>query len=163
MYGLNKKRKFLLHCLKGIHSVQFSSVVQLCPTLWTSWTAAGQASLSINKSRSLLKLVSIKSVMPSNHVILCHPILLPLSIFPSIRVFSNKSVLPIRWPKYWNFSFSISPSNEYLRLISFRIDWLDLLVGVQFLSSLFPSVFSLSYICIHSPLFFFFFLAPYNG
>ena len=127
MYGLNKKRKFLLHCLKGIHSVQFSSVVQLCPTLWTSWTAAGQASLSINKSRSLLKLVSIKSVMPSNHVILCHPILLPLSIFPSIRVFSNKSVLPIRWPKYWNFSFSISPSNEYLRLISFRIDWFDLL------------------------------------
>ena len=136
MYGLSKKRKFLLHCLKGIHSVQFSSVVQLCPTLWTSWTAAGQASLSINKSRNLLKLVSIKSVMPSNHVILCHPILLPLSIFPSIRVFSNKSVLPIRWPKYWNFSFSISPSNEYLRLISFRIDWLDLLAVQRILKSI---------------------------
>ena len=92
----------------------------------TPWTAAHQASLSITNSRSLLKLMSIESVMPSNHLILCHP-LLPPSIFSSIRVFSNESVLRIRWPKYWSFSFSISPSNEYSGLISFRIDWLDLL------------------------------------
>ena len=89
------------------------------------WTAAHQASLSITNSRSLLKLMSIESVMPSNHLILCRPLLLLTSIFPSIRVFSNESVLCIRWPKYW--SFSISPSNEYSGLISFRMDWLDLL------------------------------------
>ena len=93
----------------------------------TQWTAAGQASLSFTNSRSLLKLMSIESVMPSNHLILCRPLLLPPSIFPSIRVFSNESVLPIRWPKCWSFSFSISPSNEYSGLISFRMDWLDLL------------------------------------
>ena len=87
-----------------------------------------QASLSITNSRGLLKLMSIKSVMPSNHLILCHPLLLPLSIFPSIRVFSKESILHIRWPKYWNFSFSMSPSNEYSGLISFRMNWLDLLV-----------------------------------
>ena len=92
----------------------------------TPWTAAGQASLSFTISQSLLKLMSIESVMPSNHLILCHFLLLP-SIFPSIRVFSNDSVLHIRWPKYWSFSFSISPSNEYSGLISFRMDWLDLL------------------------------------
>ena len=90
-----------------------------------SWTAAHQASLSITTSRSLLKLMSIQSVMPSNHLNLCHPLLHPPSIFPSIRVFSNESVLRIRWPKYW--SFSPSPSNEYSGLISFRMDWLDLL------------------------------------
>ena len=90
-------------------------------------TAAGQASLSITNSWSLLKLMSIESVMPSNHLILCHHLLLPPSIFPSIRVFSNESVLHIRWPSYWSFSFSISPSNEYSGLISFRMDWLDLL------------------------------------
>ena len=90
----------------------------------TSWTTICQASLSITNSWSLLKLMSIKSVMPSNHLILCHP-LLP-SIFPSIKVFSNESVLRIRWPKYWGFSFSISPSNEYSGLVSFRIDWFDL-------------------------------------
>ena len=84
-----------------------------------------QASLSITNSRSLVKLVSIESVMPSNHLILCHPLLLLLSIFPSTEVFSNESVLRIRWPKYWSFSFNISPSNEYLGLISFRMDWLD--------------------------------------
>ena len=84
------------------------------------------AALSITKSRSLLKLVSLESVMPSNHLILCHPILLPPSIFPSIRVFSNESVLHIRWPKYWSLSFNISPSNEHLGLISFRMDWLNL-------------------------------------
>ena len=91
----------------------------------TQWIAAGQASLSFTNSRSLLKLMSIESVMPSNHLILCRPLLLPPSIFPSIRVFSNESVLPIRWPKCWSFSFSISPSNEYSGLISFRMDWLD--------------------------------------
>ena len=91
------------------------------------WTAARQPSLSITNSRSLLKLMSIKSVMPSNCLILCRPILLPPSIFPSIRIFSNESVLCIRWPNYWKFSFSISPSNEYSGLISFRMNWLDLL------------------------------------
>ena len=93
----------------------------------TPWTGARQASLSITNSWSLLKLMSTESVMPSNHPILCHPLLLPPSIFPSIRVFSRESVLHIRWPKYWSFSFSISPSNEYLVLFSFRMDWLDLL------------------------------------
>ena len=104
--------------------IQFSSVsslshVQLFATLWT---AAYQAPLSITRSWSLLKLMSIESVMPSNHLILCHPCLLPPSIFPSIRVFSNESVLHIRWPKYWSFSFKISPSNEYSGLTSFRIE-----------------------------------------
>ena len=89
----------------------------------TPWTAARQASLSITNSRSLLKLMSIESVMPSNHLILCHPLLFPPSIFPSIRVFSNKSVLRIRWPKYWSFSFSISLSSGYSGLISFKMDW----------------------------------------
>ena len=93
----------------------------------TPWTAACQASLSITNSQSLLKLMSIESVMPSNHLILCHHLLLLPSIFPSIRVFFNKSVLHIRWPKYWSFSFNISPSNEYSGLISLRIDWFDLL------------------------------------
>ena len=107
-------------------AVQLLSSVQLFAT---PWTAALQASLSLTISRSLLKLMSIESVMPSNHLILCHSLLLP-SIFPSIRIFSNESALRIRWPKYWSFSFSISPSNEYSGLISFRIDWLDLF-GVQ--------------------------------
>ena len=105
-------------------------VAQSGPTLCifeTPWTAACQASLSFHISWSFLKLMSIKSVMPSNHLILCHPILLLPAIFPSIRVFSNESVLHIRWPKYWSFSFSISPSNEYSELISFRINWFDLL------------------------------------
>ena len=105
-------------------SVQSLSCVQLFAT---SWTAAHQALLSITNSQNLLKLMSMESVMPSNHLILyCSLFLLP-SIFPSIRVFSNESVLCIRWPKYWSFSFSISPSNEYSGLISFRMDWLDLL------------------------------------
>ena len=106
-------------------SVQFSHSVMSDSA--TPWTAARQASLSITNSQSLLKLMPIESVMPSNHFILCHPLLLLPSIFPSIRVFPNESVLHIRWPKYWSFSFSISPSNEYSGLISFRIDWLDLL------------------------------------
>ena len=96
------------------------------PLFATPWTAARQASLSITSSRSLLKLMSIESVIPSNHLILCHPLLLQPSIFPSIRAFSNESVLPIRWPKYWSFSFNISPSNEHSGLIPFRMDWLDL-------------------------------------
>ena len=102
----------------------------------TPWTAALQASLSITNSRNLLKLMSIESVMPSNHLILYCPLLLLPSIFPSIRIFSNKSVLHIRWPKYWSFSFSISPSNDYSGLISFRIDWLDLLAVQGTLKSL---------------------------
>ena len=128
------------HCyyyiLIGFSSVQFSSV-QSPSRVWlfaTPWTAARQASLSITNSWSLLKFMSIESVMPSNHLILCHPLLLPLSIFPSIRVFSNESVLHVR---YWSFSFSISPSNEYSRLISFRMDWLDLLAVQGTLKSLF--------------------------
>ena len=99
-------------------------------------TAACQASLSFTICWTLLKLMSIKSVMPSNHLILCHPLLLPPSIFPSIRVFSNESVLHIRWPKYWSFSFSINPSNEYSGLISFRMDWSDLLAVQGALKSL---------------------------
>ena len=103
--------------------VQFSRVQLFV----TPWTAAHQASLSITISQNLLKLMSSESVMPSNHLILCRPLLLPPSIFPSIRVFSNELVLCIRWPKYWSFSFNISPSSEYSGLISFRMDWLDLL------------------------------------
>ena len=102
----------------------------------TPWTAGRQASLSITNSQSLLKLMPIESVMPSNHLILCCPLLLLPSIFPSIRIFSNKSVFRIRWPKYWSFSFSISPSNEYSGLISSRMDWLDLLAVQGTLKSL---------------------------
>ena len=104
----------------GFSSFLSLSRVQLFAT---PWTEACQDSLSISNSWSLLKLMSIESVMPFNHLILCHPFLLLLSIFPTIRVFSNESVLPIKWPNYWSFSFSISPSNEYSRLISFRTDW----------------------------------------
>ena len=101
----------------------------------TPWTAAHQASMSITNSRSLLKLISIELVLPSNHCLLCHPLLLP-SIFSSIRVFSNESALRIRWPKYWSFSFNISPSNEHSGLIPFRMDWLDLLAVKGTLRSL---------------------------
>ena len=102
----------------------------------TSWTTACQAFLSITNSFNLLKLMSIPSVMPSNHLILCHALLLLLSVFPSIRVFSNESALHIRWPNYWSFSFNISPSNEHSRLISFRMDWLDLLAFQETLKNL---------------------------
>ena len=115
-----------------------SSVQSLSP-VWlfaTPWTAARQASLSITNPQSLLKLMSVESVMPSNCLTLCHPLLLPGSIFPSNRVFSNELVLLIRWPKDWSFSFSISPSNEYSGLISFRMDWLDLLAVQDTLKSL---------------------------
>ena len=116
-----------------ISSVQFSHSVWLFAT---PRTAARQASLSITNSGDLLKLMPIESVMPSNHLILCCPLLLPPSIFPSIRVFSSESVLRIRWPKYWSFSFNISPSNEHSGLISFRMDWLDLLAVQGTLKSL---------------------------
>ena len=115
--------KFIPHLS---HSVMSNSL--------STWTAAHQASLSCTVSQSLLELTSIESVMPSNHLILCHSLLLPPSLFPSIRVFSNESVLHIRWPKYW--SFSIGPSHEYSELISFRIDWLDLLTVQRTLKSL---------------------------
>ena len=116
-----------------ISSVQSLSCVQL---FGTPWTAARQASLFITNSRSLPKLMSIESVIPSNHLILCHPLLLPPSIFPSSRVFSNESSLHIRWPKYWSFSFNISPSNEHPGLICFRKDWLDLLAIQETLKNL---------------------------
>ena len=110
--------------------VQSCSSVQSLGHVWlivTPWTAAPQAYLSTTNSQNLLKLMSIESVMPSNHLILCCPLLLSPSIFPSIRAFSNESVLHIKWPKYWNYSFNISPSNEHSGLISFRMDWLELL------------------------------------
>ena len=133
-------------------SVQFScSVVSdyFDPMDW-------QASLSITNFQSLLKVMSIDSVMPSNHLILCCPLILPPSIFPSIRVFSNESVIHIRWPKYWSFSFSISPSNEYSGLISFRMDWLDLLEVQGTLKGLLQHHSSKASILWHSAFFFFF-------
>ena len=108
-------------------TVHFSSVAQTCLSLVTPWAVACQASLSITNSQSLLKLMSIESVMPPNHLVLCCPLLLPPSIFPSVRIFSNESVLRIRQPKYWSFSFSNSPSSEHSRLISFRMNQLDIL------------------------------------
>ena len=121
------------HCKSTISSVSSLSRVRLFAT---PWTAACQASLSITNSRSPPKPMSIESVMPSNYLILCHPLLFLPSIFPSIRVFSNESVLRIRWPNYWSFSFSFSPSNEYSGLISFRMDWLNLLAVQGTLKSL---------------------------
>ena len=126
----------ILHYIVGNLRLQ---LVQSLSRVWlfvTPWTVARQVSLSITSSQSLLKLMSIAFVMPSNHLILCHPLLLLPSIFPSIHVFSNESVLHIRWPKYWSFSFSISPSNEYSGLISLRMDWLDLLAVQGTLKSL---------------------------
>ena len=133
-------------------SVQFSHSV-MSESLVTPRTAAHQASLSITSSQSLLKPKSIESVMPSNHLILCHPLLLPPSIFPSIRVFPMESVLHIRWPKYWSFSFSISPSNVYSGLISFRMDWLDLLAVQGTLKSLLQHHSSKASILPHSAFF----------
>ena len=124
--------KAVLKCWQ-IRSDQSLSHVQLFAT---PWIAAHQASLSITNSRSSLRLTSIESVMPSRHLILCHTLLLLPSFFPSLRVFSNESVLPIRWPKSWSFSFSISPSNEYSGLVCFRMDWLDLLAVQGALKSL---------------------------
>ena len=133
-----------------ISSVQSLSRVQLFAT---PWTAAAQASLSITNSQSLPKPMSIESVMPSNHLILCHPLLLLPSIFPNIRVFSNESALRIRWPKYWCFSFNISPSNEDPGLISFRMDWVDILVVQGTLKSLLQHHSSKASILLHSAFF----------
>ena len=136
------------------YSVQFSSV-QSFSCVWlfaTPWTAARQASLSITNSWSLPKLMSIELVMPSNHLILCLPLLLP-SVFPSIRVFSSESAVHIRWPKYWSFSLNISPSNDYLGLISFRMDWLDLLAVQGSLKSLLQHHSSKASILWHSAFF----------
>ena len=134
-----------------LQSSQFSrSVVSNSAT---PWTAACQASLSITNSQSLLKLMSIESVMPSNHLILCRPLLLLSSIFPSMRVFFNEAVLCIRWPKYWSFSFSISPSKEYSGLIFFRMDWLDLLAVQGTLKSLLQHHSSKASILWHSAFF----------
>ena len=130
--------------------VQSSSHIQIFAI---PWTAACQASLSFTISQSLLKLMSIKSVMPSNHLILCGPLLLLSSIFPSITIFSNESVLRIRWPKYWSFSFSISPSNEYSGLTFFRIDWFDLLAVQGTLKSLLQHHSSKASIIRHSAFF----------
>ena len=116
--------------------MQFTSVAQLCPTLCNPMDCSMLGFLSITNAWSLIKLMSIVSVMPSNHLILCHPLLLLPSIFPSIRIFSDELALCIRWPKYWSFSFSISPSNEYSGLISFRMNWLDLLAVQGTLKSL---------------------------
>ena len=135
-------RKYVVTTWKSclfITLYSFSVLVQSlsCVRLFvTPWTVALQASVSITNSQSSPKLMSIELVMPSNHLILCHPLLLLLSIFPSIKVFSNESALHMRWPKYWSFSFSISPSNEYSGLISFRMDWLDLLAVQETLKSL---------------------------
>ena len=141
----DKKREKLYETFIYISSVQLLSHVRLFAT---SWTAALQVSLSITNSQSLPKLMSIESVMPSNHLILCHPLLLPPSIFPRIRAFSNESVLCIRWPKYWSFSFSISPSNEYSGLISFRMDWVALKSPIQKQMSL-PFLLSDSLLALH--------------
>ena len=134
-------------------SVQFSSVPHRGWLFANPWPAARQASLSIINSRSLLKLMSIDLVMPSNHLILCNPLLLLPSIFPDIRVFLNESALSIRWPKYWSFSFSISPSNEYSGLISFRMDWLHLLAVQETLKSLLQHHSSKASILWHSAFF----------
>ena len=134
---------------------QFSSVTQSYPTLCNPWTAAHQVSLSITNSRSLLKPMFIESVMPSSHLILCCPLLLLPPIPPSIRVFSTESTLHMRWPKYWSFSFNISPSNEHPGLISFKMEWLDLLAvqGTQESSPTpqFKSINSSGLSFLHSP------------
>ena len=134
-------------------SVQFSHSLSPVRLFATPWTAAGQSSLSITNSQSLLKHMYIELVMPSNHLILCHPLLLPPSIFSSIRVFSNESALRVRWPKYWSFSFNISPTNEYSGLISCRMDWLDLLAVQGTLKSLFQHHSSKASILRHSAFF----------
>ena len=144
------------HGQRILEGCSLSSVAQLCRLFVTPWTAACQASLSITNSQSLLKLMSIESVMPFNHLILCCPLLLLPCIFPSIRVFSEDSVLLIRWSKYWSFSFSISPSNEYSGLISFRMDRLDLLAVQGTLKSLlqhhrFKRINSLALSFLYSP------------
>ena len=152
---LNLVSLLALMCSSFAQGSQFSLVQSLSRVqlFATPWTAAHQASLSISSSWSLLKLMSIELVMPSNHLILCRPLLFPPSIFPSIRVFSNGSVLHIRWPKDWSFSFSISPSNEYSGLISFKMDWLGLLAVQGTLKSLLQHHTSKASILWHSAFF----------
>ena len=133
IHGIFQARILGVGCISSVQFIQSLSRVQLFAT---PWNEARQASLSVPNSWNLLKLMSIESVMPSHHLILCHPLLLLPSIFPSTKVFSNESALLMRWPKYWSFSFNISPSNEYLRLISFRMDCLDLLAVQGSLKSL---------------------------
>ena len=135
------------------HSVQFSSVAQSCPTLCNPMDCSMPCFSVHHQSQSLLKFMSTESVMPANHPILCHPLLLLPSIFPSIRVFSSESALRIRWPKYWSFSFSISPSNEHSGLISFRMDWFDLLAVQGTLKSLLQHHSSKASIFWHSTFF----------
>ena len=147
-----------------LYPLYFQFIQFSCCHVWlfvTPWTVARQASLSIANSRSLLKLVAIELVMTSNHLILCCPLLLLPSIFPSIRVFSNESALRIRWPKYWSFSFNISPSNEHTGLISFRMDWLDLLAVQGTLKSLLQHHSSKASILRHSAFFMFQISHPY--
>ena len=153
----------LLLVKRKLGFLPFSSVQLLTPVRFfaTLCTAASQASLSITNSWSLLKLMSIDSVMPSNHLIPCHPLLLLPSIFPSIRAFSNESALHIRWPNYWSFSISISPSNEYSGLISFRMDWLDLFAVQETLKSLLQHHSSKASILWHSAFFIVQLLHPY--
>ena len=148
----------LLCILESFSSVQSLSHVWLSAT---TWTAAHQGSLSITNFWSLLRLMSIKSMMSSNHLIFCFPLFLPPSIFPNIRVFSNESALCIRWPKYWSFSFNISPSNEHPGLISFRMDWLDLLAVQGTLKSLLQHHSSKAWILWHSALLMVQFSHPY--
>ena len=152
---LQRNREANTNLTCGFFHLQFSSVQSLSrlQLFVTPWTAAHQASLSITNSQSLPKLMSIESVMPSNHLILCRPLLLPRSIFLSIRVFCNKSALCMRWPKYWSFSFNISPSNEHSGLISFRMDWLEVLAVQGTLKSLFQHHSSKASILWHSAFF----------
>ena len=145
-WSLLKKKNYIYYIS------QFSSVSELCRLFVTPWSTVHQASLSITNSQSLLKLMSIESVMPSNCLILCHSLLLLPSVFPNIRVFSSESVLHIRWPKYWSFSFSISPSNECSGLFSFRADWFDLLAVQGTLKSLLQHYSSKAILC-HSAFF----------
>ena len=143
---------FYMLIFNGIN-IQFSSVIQSCPTLCDPMDYSTQGLPSITKSQSLLKLMSTEQVMPSGHIILCRPLLLPPSIFLGTRVFSKVSVLHIKWPMYWSFSFSISPSNEYSGLISFRMDWLDLLAVQMTLKCLLQQHSSKASILHHSTFF----------
>ena len=149
-HNLSVLKKYIIFEVIWISSIQSLSRVWL---FVTPWTAARQASLSITNSRSLPKPMSIESVIPSNHLILCRPLLLLPSIFPSIRVFSNESALRIRWPEYWSFSLNISPSNEHPELISLRMDWLDLLAVQGTLRSLLPHCSSKLWILLCSAFF----------
>ena len=150
-----KEQGLMSQCLKFSPQSSFVVVQSLsCARLFaTPWTVAHQASLSFTLSWILLQLLSVESVVPSNHLILCHPLLLLPSVFPSIRVFSNQSVLHIRWPNYWSFSFSVSPSNEYSGLISFRVDWFDLFAVQGTLRSLLHHHSSKASILWHSAFF----------